>query len=83
MSCTYLKGAELMEEYTIYTYTVIRVPTDEFKEMAPYMMAILEDGNGERFMARVEGYVDGMDIQIGRKVTANEIGNKKIYTLSA
>lgn len=54
-----------MKEYTIYTYTIINVPTQEFKDKVPYVMAVAEDEAGERFLTRIENYSKDMSIAIG------------------
>lgn len=54
-----------MKQYTIYTYTIINVPTQEFKDKVPYVMAVAQDDLGERFLTRIENYTAGMPIAIG------------------
>ena len=57
-----------MKEYKIYTYTIINVPTQEFKDKVPYVMAVAEDVSGYRFLTRIENYTEGMQIAIGDTV---------------
>lgn len=52
----------------IVSYTIIRTPPEGF-EGAPYCVAIVDTGN-ERLTARIAGYVDGHEIQVGDQVTA-------------
>jgi len=61
-----------MEEYKVYTYTIINVPTNEFKDKAPYLMAIVTNKKGSKFMTRIEGYDEGDKIKIGDKVKYKE-----------
>lgn len=61
-----------MEKMFIYTYTIIRVPVEEFAAEAPYITAIIEKEDGSRFMAKVDGYMDGMEVKIGQTVFACE-----------
>ena len=51
----------------IFTYSVIRTPTSEFKKIAPYAVAIIELEEGAKVTAQiVDADVD--DIQIGDPV---------------
>ncbi|MCL2368295.1 MAG: OB-fold domain-containing protein, partial [Oscillospiraceae bacterium] len=52
----------------IYSYTVIRSTTEAFVPKLPYVVALLEDEGGRRFTAFVEGYEEGMALQIGQTV---------------
>lgn len=57
-----------MTEARIYSHTVIRTPSAEFADLAPYCVAVLELADGRRVCARVEGYRDGMPVAIGDPV---------------
>ena len=52
----------------IYTYSVVRCGTEAFREMIPYVLAVIEEKN-KKWMARIEGYSDKTDIKIGMAVT--------------
>jgi len=52
----------------IYTSTVINSASADFVDKVPYVVAILEDPNGNRFPSFVEGYKEGMDVAIGMEV---------------
>lgn len=56
------------KEYKIYTYTIIHVPTEEFKGKTPYLMVLAEKPSGERFLSRVKGYKEGMEVSIGGSI---------------
>ena len=63
----------------IYSYTVIRSTTEAFVPKLPYVVALLEDENAQRFTAFVEGYTEGMELQIGQAVNfshEDEAGRK-------
>jgi Predicted nucleic-acid-binding protein containing a Zn-ribbon len=68
----------------IYTYTVIRSSTEKFADKVPYVVAILEKENGERFTAFVDGYKDGMEIKIGSavKCIGKDDAGRDIYSFS-
>ena len=70
-----------MEKLFIYTYTIIRVPVEEFAAEAPYITAIVEREDGSRFMAKVDGYMDGMEVKIGQPVfkCTGEDGKNKYH----
>lgn len=66
----------------IYTYTVIRSSTEQFADKVPYVVAILEQNDGNRFTAFVDGYKDGMDVKIGQevKLSGKDDAGKDIYS---
>ena len=71
-----------MEKTTIYTYSVLFSSTEEFKDKTPYISAILEKENGERFASLVEGYTDGIAISVGQEVkSATNAEGNTIYSL--
>lgn len=72
-----------METAKIYTYTILRSSTPAFIDKIPYCSSILESDDGSRFAALLDGYVDGMSIEIGRvvkKIGNDEKGNP-VYSL--
>lgn len=52
----------------IYTYSVINSASADFVDQVPYVVAILEDSEGQKFASFVEGYTVGMDVEIGMEV---------------
>jgi len=57
-----------MKNLKIYTYTIIRSASKEFKDRVPYCSAILEDGKGTRSVQMLEGYTDDKKTVIGQKL---------------
>ena len=57
-----------METVKIYTYTIIRVATEEFSDKVPYCTGIVEFPSGKREAALIHGYEDGMNVNIGQEV---------------
>jgi len=51
----------------IYSYTVIRVPPEGFKEYVPYIIAIIELDEGAKVLSQVVD-VDPKDVKIGMRV---------------
>ncbi len=49
---------------TIVSYTIIYVPTPAFADEAPYGLAVIETGDGERLLARVR-YERPEDLAVG------------------
>lgn len=49
----------------IYTYTVVRAPAKAFAEKAPFAIGVLENDGEPKFSAFIEGYKDGMEINVG------------------
>lgn len=66
---------------TLYSYTVVRCGTEAFHELAPYVLAVVEE-KSKRRMARIDGYTDKTDITIGMEVTflENDERGNPIYT---
>jgi uncharacterized OB-fold protein len=73
-----------MEAVKIYTYSVLSSSSQEFKDKVPYITAILERSNGERFASLVDGYKDGATIAIGQDVvcTGHDAAGKETYALA-
>jgi len=57
----------MAEKAKVYTYTVINSASEEFKDKVPYVVAVLENKNG-RFASFIEGYKDGINVDIGMEV---------------
>lgn len=58
---------KLPKEGKIYSFTVIRTPSSEFKEYSPFAIAIIELDNGIKLMCQVVD-CDFNDLEIGKKV---------------
>ena len=52
----------------IFTYSILRSSTEAFADRLPYCSAILELEDGSHVAALVDGYVDGMTVEIGMEV---------------
>jgi uncharacterized OB-fold protein len=52
----------------IYTYSIVYVPSTEFKEQAPFIVTVLEDQEGNRFPAQIAGYDETLKVNIGDEV---------------
>lgn len=52
----------------IYTYSIVYAFPTEFSDMAPYIVALVEDETGLRHSVFVNGYREGVKISIGDKV---------------
>ncbi len=62
---------------TIFTYSIIHSGTDDFKDKTPYVVALVEENQRIR-LARVEGYTEKTDIDVGMAVefiSEDEKGN--------
>ena len=57
----------LSDHGTILTYTVIHTPSSQFKDQAPYAVAIIETDDGCRMTVQVADS-DGSDVEIGKRV---------------
>ena len=73
-----------MEAVKIYTYSILSSSSQEFKDRVPYIAAILERGNGERFASLVDGYTAGTAIAIGQEVrcTGRDATGKDTYAIA-
>lgn len=65
----------------IYTYSVIYSAAEAFKEKTPYVIAIIEADGTPRHMAQIEGYREGMPIEIGMSVelSGEDKAGNRIY----
>ena len=52
----------------IFTYSILRSSTEAFADRLPYCSAILELEDGSHVAALLDGYVDGMTVEIGMEV---------------
>ena len=64
----------------IFTYSILRSSTEAFADRLPYCSAILELEDGSHVAALVDGYVDGMTVEIGMEVEAVESPEGTTYT---
>lgn len=74
----------MSETAEIYTWTVINSSTEAFKAKIPYLAAIVAKPDGTRVAALVDGWSQGVPIDIGTPVThvgEDALGNP-IYRLS-
>lgn len=65
----------------IFTYSILRSSTEAFADRLPYCSAILELEDGSHVAALLDGYVDGMTVEIGMEVKAIETADGTRYTL--
>ena len=72
-----------MESAKIYTYSILFSTSEEFKDKVPYICAILEKSNGERFASLVNGYEAGKEVKIGQEVTCKgqDADGKAVYSI--
>jgi uncharacterized OB-fold protein len=65
-----------MKEPKIYSYTIVHSAAVEFAGRIPYVCAIIEDEDKKRTSCILEGWKEGMPVQIGMPVkeTAGEGG---------
>lgn len=68
---------------TIYTYSVLYSSSIDFQDKCPYAVAVLEQEDGTRFSAFLQGYQPGMTIGIGQEVKSAGTGEAgmPIFTL--
>ena len=57
-----------MKNLKLYSYSVIKSASIEFKDRVPYYCAILEDEKGARSVRLLEDYKNGKKIVIGQKI---------------
>lgn len=72
-----------MKNPIIYTYSILYSTFPAFTDMLPYVSAILEREDGTRFPCLLEGFTEGMEINIGQEVKylgTNEVGQER-YSL--
>jgi uncharacterized OB-fold protein len=62
-----LEPYTLPSDGTIYTFTTIEVPPSQFKDAAPYVVAIVELSDGTKIMCQVADCDPGK-LEIGQKV---------------
>jgi uncharacterized protein len=71
-----IEDIKLSGKGKIYTYSVINTPTDEFKTLAPYVVAIIELEEGTKITSQIVD-CDPEEIEIGDEV---EVVFRKIRT---
>ncbi|AEG19307.1 Zn-ribbon domain-containing OB-fold protein [Methanobacterium paludis] len=71
-----IEDIKLSGKGKIYTYSVINTPTDEFKTLAPYVVAIIELEEGTKITSQIVD-CDPDKIEIGDEV---EVVFRKIRT---
>lgn len=57
----------LADEGKIISFTVIRTPPAQFKDLAPFPVAIIENDDGVRMTLQIADS-DGSDLEIGKRV---------------
>ncbi len=62
-----LKPYALPSDGTIYTFTTIEVPPSQFKDAAPYVVAVVELSDGTKIMCQVAD-CDPAKLEIGQHV---------------
>jgi uncharacterized OB-fold protein len=62
-----LSVVALGETGKVLTYTIIRTPSDAFKELAPFALGIIEMDEGVRVMAQIAD-VEFEDLKVGMPV---------------
>jgi uncharacterized OB-fold protein len=62
-----LEPYTLPSDGTIFTYTTIEVPPSQFKDAAPYVVAIVELADGTKIMCQMTD-CDPAKLEIGQKV---------------
>lgn len=64
----------------VYTYSVIFSASEDFKDMTPFALAIVDDGE-EKFLTRLEGYESGKEIKVGMEVAFSRLDDngKPLY----
>ena len=70
-----------MSTAKIYTYTIVRSSTKALQNKTPYCTSILELEDGTHISALLDGYVDGMQIEIGMEVKSIGTGPDQHYSL--
>lgn len=66
----------------IYTYSIIHIGPTNLSKQVPYVVAVVEDEDG-RFLTRIDGFMEGLDIQIGSEVEflRNDEMGRPIYSI--
>jgi uncharacterized OB-fold protein len=67
------RGYNMLMEYVVYSFTVIRTSSEEFQEMTPYVCGLLEDQRGKRKVVYMGHYDESKPIQIGRSVVMDHV----------
>lgn len=64
----------------INTYSIVYSASEAFKDMTPYVIAVLDDGK-EKIVTRVENYREDREVKIGMEVifSGEMVGSTPIY----
>jgi uncharacterized OB-fold protein len=64
----------------IDTYSIVYSASEAFKNMTPYVIAVLDDGK-EKFLTRVENYREDRKVEIGMEVifSGEVVGKTPVY----
>ena len=62
-----LEPYTLPDEGTVYTFTIIEVPPNQFKDEAPYVVGIIELSDGTKITCQITD-CDPSKLEIGQKV---------------
>jgi uncharacterized OB-fold protein len=65
----------------IYSFTVVYSASEDFKDKTPYLIALVEEGS-EKVLAMLDGYQEGMPVQIGDPVECAMIDGQKHYKMA-
>ena len=58
----------------IYTFSILYGSMGEYVDKVPYVVGIVEDENGVRQSAYIEGYEEGKTVEVGMDVTVKGTG---------
>ncbi|MHB8127270.1 MAG: OB-fold domain-containing protein [Desulfitobacteriaceae bacterium] len=70
----------MKERAQIYTYSIVYSASEAFKDMTPYVIAVLDDGQ-QKIVTRVENYQENREVKIGMEVafSGEVVGSTPIY----
>ncbi len=63
------------EKAKIYTYSIIYTASLDFADKVPFVVAVLENEENDRFMSFIEGYEKEKDIEIGMDVEFSRLND--------
>jgi uncharacterized OB-fold protein len=70
-----------MKSPKIYSYTILHSAAVEFASRTPYVCAIIEDEDGKRTSCILDGWKEGMPVEVGMPVKGTEGKDGKGFTL--
>ncbi len=72
-----------MKNPIIYTYSILYSTFPAFTDKLPYVSAILEREDGTKFPSLLEGFNEGMEVEIGQeaKFLGMDENGQEIYSL--